>query len=188
VLAALECARGASDLVCANVAPESCARKFRDVTVCAAGQRPATQAAASTSLPEGFAMYRDEQYGISAPLPEQRDPQHSESDVLVSALHPDGARYTIRKLARPDAPQLNQKIFLKVAMNLLGRCSDKMKLQGLVEKAGRASMHYTTTCPDGSEERGLFWGTDTALFVASVRGPAGRLGPTDTFLYGFEVK
>ena len=41
---------------------------------------------------------------------------------------------------------------------------------------------------DGSEERGLFWATDKALFVASVKGLAGKLGSAETFLYGFEAK
>src|SRR3954466_2690535 len=38
VRTALECARDAHDLSCANVAPESCARKFREIASCAAGE------------------------------------------------------------------------------------------------------------------------------------------------------
>ena len=41
---------------------------------------------------------------------------------------------------------------------------------------------------DGSEEQGLFWATEKALFLASVRGAPGKLGPTEAFLYGFEAK
>ncbi len=42
------------------------------------------------------------------------------------------------------------------------------------------------TCPDGAEERGVFWATDRALFIASVRDGSEQTG--DVFLYGFEAK
>jgi hypothetical protein len=110
-----------------------------------------------------------------------------ENGVIATAKHADGAVYAIRKLPRPEG-KLNEKVFLKIAMNLFGRCSDKMKMQGMVDKPGRTSINYTTKCPDGSEEQGLFWATDKALFLASVKGQAGKLGPTESFLYGFEAK
>ena len=80
------------------------------------------------------------------------------------------------------------RLFTDFAMGLFGRCSDKMKMQGMVDKPGRTSIHYTTKCPDGTEEQGLFWATEKALFVATAKGQPGKLGPTDAFLYGFEAK
>jgi hypothetical protein len=186
VRAALSCARDAADLVCANVAPESCAKPFRQISACASGQKPAAEAAPVTAaLPPGFSLYQNAPEGIVAPMPQSVAP--GEGKVIASAKNETDAVYAIGKLPRPEG-KLNEKVFLKLAMNLFGRCSDKMKLQGMVDKPGRTSINYTMKCPDGSEEQGLFWATDKALFVASVKGPAGRLGPADAFLYGFEVK
>jgi len=186
---ALTCARDAADLVCANVAPESCAKKFREISACAAGQKPGTADTDSmaTKLPAGFTFFESTQEGVRAPMPEPVESKTNDGALIASAKHPDGAVYSLRKLPRP-AGKLNEKIFLKVAMNLLGRCSDKMKMQGMVDKPGRTSIHYNSKCPDGSEEQGLFWATEKALFLASVRGAPGKLGPTEAFLYGFEAK
>jgi hypothetical protein len=185
VRAALLCARDAPDLVCANVAPESCAKPFRQIAACASGKKPTEEAAANTALPSGFSMYENAAEGIHAPMPDGAAP--GEGNVLATVKTAEGTVYSIRKLPRPEG-KLNEKVFLKVGMNLFGRCSDKMKMQGMVDKPGRSSINYTTKCPDGSEEKGLFWATNKALFVASAKGPAGQLGPTEAFLYGFEVK
>lgn len=185
VVTALSCARDASDLVCANVAPESCAKQFRRIAACNSGQKSEEPAPTAAALPEGFAVYENAAERISVPMPRGVSP--GEGNVLAKAMHAGGAVYSVRKLPRPEG-KLNEKVFLKLAMNLFGRCSDKMKMQGMVDKPGRTSINYTTKCPDGSEEAGLFWATDRALFLATAKGPAGNLGPTDAFVYGFEVK
>lgn len=185
VRSALSCARDAADLVCANVAPESCAKPFRQISACASGKKPTAEAPVTTSLPPGFALYENAQEGVHAPMPQGT--ASGEGNAFATAKHADGALYSIRKLPRPEG-KLNEKVFLKIGMGLFGRCSDKMKMQGMVDKPGRTSIHYTTKCPDGSEEQGVFWATDKALFVASVKGQPGKLGPTETFLYGFEAK
>jgi hypothetical protein len=186
VRSALACARDAADLVCANVAPESCAKPFRQITACASGQKPESIATPNTAaLPSGFSMYENAQEGVRAPMPQ--GVATGVGDAFAAVKHADGALYSIRKLPRP-AGKLNEKVFLKIGMNLFGRCSDKMKMQGMVDKPGRTSINYTTKCPDGSVEQGLFWATDKALFVVSVKGEAEKLGPADAFLYGFEAK
>lgn len=137
-------------------------------------------------MPTGFARYENAQEGVSAPMPEGVT-WGPDAATIASAKSADGAVYSIRKLPRP-AGKLNEKVFLKIGMSLFGRCSDKMKMQGMVDKPGRTSINYTTKCPDGSEEHGLFWATDRALFIASAKGQPGKLGPTEAFLYGFEAK
>jgi hypothetical protein len=185
VRSALACARDAADLVCANVAPESCAKPFRRIAACAAGH-PVTEAAPTTAaLPADFSVYQNAQEGITAPMPKGVAP--GEGATLATVKHADGAVYSIRKLPRPEG-KLNEKLFLKIAMNLFGRCTDKMKMSGMVDKPGRTSINYTMKCPDGSEEQGLFWATSKAMFNASAKGQPGKLGPTEAFLYGFEVK
>jgi hypothetical protein len=186
VKTALSCARDAGDLVCANVAPESCAKQFRQITACASGQKPVeAKEPTHAALPAGFAVHENAALGIRAPMP-QGAAAGSEANVVVQAKDTDGAVYAVRKLPRPEG-KLNEKAFLKLAMNLFGRCSDKMKMQGMVDKPGRTSINYTMKCPDGAEEMGLFWATDKALFIASVRGSASKQS-AEAFLYGFEAK
>jgi hypothetical protein len=185
VVAALTCARDAADLVCANVAPESCAKPFRRIAACNSGQKTEEAAPAASSLPAGFAVYQNSQEGLSVPMPE--GVTAGEGNVLATAKHTDGTVYSIRKLPRPEG-KLNEKLFLKLAMNLFGRCSDKMKMGGMVDKPGRTSINYTTKCPDGTEEAGLFWATSKVLYLATAKAPLGKLGPTEAFVYGFEVK
>jgi hypothetical protein len=185
VIAALSCARDAADLVCANVAPESCAKPFRQIAACNSG-KPTTEAAPTTAaLPAGFTIYENAVEHLRAPMPQ--GVTAGEGTVIASVKHADGGVYAIRKLPRPEG-KLNEKVFLKLGLTLFGRCSDKMKMQGMVDKPGRTSINYTNKCPDGSEEAGLFWATEKALFVASVKGQPGKLGPTEAFLYGFEVR
>jgi hypothetical protein len=189
VRTALTCAKDAPDLVCANVAPESCAKKFRLISACASGKKTESPVA-QESLPPGFAIYQDSQEGFQAPMPQPTSAGGEAvtgTTPLVSARHESGAIYSVRKMPRPTG-KLNEKVFLKLGLTLFGRCSDKMKLQGMVDKPGRTSINYTTRCPDGTEEAGMFWATDKTLFIASVKGPAGKLGPADAFIYGFEVK
>lgn len=184
VRSALLCARDAADLVCANVAPESCAKPFRRIAACAAGQSLA-ETTPTAGLPPGFSVYENTQEGVSAPMPQGVTP--GEGTTIATVKNAAGAVYSIRKLPRP-AGKLNEKVFLKIGMNLFGRCSDKMKMQGMVDKPGRTSINFTTKCPDGSEEAGLFWATEKVLFLATAKGSPGSLGPTEAFLYGFEAK
>jgi hypothetical protein len=186
VRSALSCARDAADLVCANVAPESCSKHFRQIAACASGKKPTESTPAAASLPTGFALYENTAEGVHAPMPTGAA-AGGEPNVIAAIKTSEGAVYAIRKLPRPEG-KLNEKLFLKLAMNLFGRCTDKMKMQGMVDKPGRTSINYTMKCPDGSEEQGLFWATEKLLFVASVRGQPGKLGPTEAFLYGFEAK
>src|SRR6478735_1373671 len=68
VRAALECARDARDLSCANVAPESCARKFRAIASCAAGESAPVEKAPA-GLPDGWEQVTDSANGFSAAMP-----------------------------------------------------------------------------------------------------------------------
>jgi hypothetical protein len=183
---ALTCARDAADLVCANVAPESCAKPFRQITACSNGEKPTTVEPATPALPAGFTLFTSSTEGVHAPMPDGAAPA-GDAAVIATVKHSSGAVYAIRKLPRP-AGKLNEKVFLKIAMAQFGRCTDKMKMQGMVDKPGRTSINYTMKCPDGSSERGLFWATERALFIASAHGTGEDLGPTDAFLYGFEAK
>ncbi len=68
VRAALECARDARDLTCANVAPETCAKKFREIASCAAGEAAPVEKAPA-GLPEGWEQVRDSANGFSVAMP-----------------------------------------------------------------------------------------------------------------------
>jgi len=180
VQAALECARDAKDLTCANVAPESCAAKFREIAACSSGTT--TQAAAPAGLPAGWEEYTDSQNGFHVPMPQGGT---SKSDTERTVTAPDGTTYevTVMPLLK-EKP--SEKSLLHFMMKVQGRCSDKLKLDGFVEKSGRASIHYKSHCPDKTDWDGMIYVGSKNLVLLSVRAPTGKIGITEPFFYDFE--
>ncbi len=70
VRAALECARDAKDLTCANVAPESCAAKFREIAACSSGVATQKPSEAPAGLPDGWERYSDSPTGFQVAIPQ----------------------------------------------------------------------------------------------------------------------
>lgn len=184
VRTALECARDARDLSCANVAPESCAKKFRQIASCAAGEAAPVEKAPA-GLPEGWEQVKDSANGFSVAMPTGSAVKAGPEGPVRSVTAPDGTLYTVSVL-----PLLNdkpsEKSFLHFLMKVQGRCSDKVKLDGFVEKAGRSSMHYTAHCPDKTDWNGMIYTNDQHLFLLSAQAPFGKIGITEPFFYQFE--
>jgi hypothetical protein len=95
VRAALECARDARDLSCANVAPESCARKFRELAACANGEAVAPAEKAPAGLPEGWEQVTDSANGISVAMPRGSVVKAGSEGPVRSVTAPDGTLYTV---------------------------------------------------------------------------------------------
>lgn len=183
VRAALECARDARDLTCANVAPESCSTKFREIARCVAGEAP-TQAAAPKSLPDGWEKVSDPN-GFSLAMPSGSMEKAGPEGPVRSVTASDGTIYTVSVLPLlKEKP--SEKSLLHFLMKVQGRCSDKVKLDGFVEKEGRSSIHYTAHCPDKTDWNGMIYINTKNLILLSAQAPAGKLGPTDPFFYEFE--
>ena len=186
VRAALSCARDARDLTCANVAPESCSRKFREIAACAAGEttQPAEKAAAG--LPEGWEQLTDAANGFSVALPKGSVVKAGAEGPVRSVTASDGTLYTVSVLP-PLKDKPSEKSLLHFLMKVMGRCSDKVKLDGFIEKAGRVAMHYKAHCPDKTDWNGMIFTTDQHLFLLSAQAPYGKIGVTDPFFYQFEL-
>jgi hypothetical protein len=185
VRAALECARDARDLTCANVAPESCARKFREIAACAAGEtaQPAEKAAAG--LPEGWEQVTDSANGFSVALPLGSQVKAGPEGPVRSVMGADATVYTVSVLP-PLKEKASEKSILHFLMKVQGRCSDKVKLDGFIEKAGRSSIHYKAHCPDKTDWNGMIYTNDQHLFLLSAQAATGKLGVTEPFFYHFE--
>ena len=185
VQAALECARDASDLTCANVAPESCHRKFRAIAKCTAGEAAQGAEATPAGLPEGWERLSDVANGISAVLPKGSVGKAGPEGPVRSVTAPDGTLYTVSVLPLlKDKP--SEKSFLHFLFKVMGRCSDKVKLDGFIEKAGQASMHYTAHCPDKTDWSGMLYSNSEHLVLLSAQAPLGKTGVTEPFFYQFE--
>ena len=94
VRAALSCARDAADLVCANLAPESCAKPFRQISACASGRKPEEAGPATAAMPPGFALYENAQERVQAPMPTGAA-ANGEANVVATAKSADGAVSTV---------------------------------------------------------------------------------------------
>ena len=185
VQAALECARDAADLTCANVAPESCHRKFRAIAKCIAGEAAQAAEATPAGLPEGWERLSDLSNGISAVMPKGSASKAGPEGPVRSVTAADGTLYTVSVLPLlKDKP--SEKSFLHFLFKVMGRCSDKVKLDGFIEKAGQASMHYTAHCPDKTDWSGMIYSNAEHLVLLSAQAPLGKIGITEPFFYQFE--
>ncbi|HYP75569.1 MAG TPA: hypothetical protein VER12_06440 [Polyangiaceae bacterium] len=184
VRAALECARDARDLSCANVAPESCARKFRAIAACTAGESAPVEKA-PPGLPQGWEQVTDSANGFSVAMPVGSVVKPGPEGPVRSVTTGDTS-YSVSVLpALKDKP--SEKAFLHFLMKVQGRCSDKVKLDGFIEKAGRSSIHYKAHCPDKTDWDGMIFTNDQHLFLLSAQAPFGKLGVTEPFFYQFEL-
>lgn len=184
VRAALECARDARDLTCANVAPETCSKKFREITSCAAGEAAPVEKAPA-GLPEGWEQVTDSANGYSVAMPTGSVVKAGPEGPIRSVTVAD-TLYTVSVLPLlKDKP--SEKSFLHFLMKVQGRCSDKVKLDGFIEKAGRSSIHYKAHCPDKTDWNGMIFTNDQHLFLLSAQAPFGKVGVTDPFFYQFEL-
>jgi hypothetical protein len=184
VRAALECTRDAQDLTCANVAPESCSAKFKEIAACTAGEAP-KPASPSGALPEGWETIRDAANGFSIALPSGSTAADSAEGPVRAVTAADGTTYTVSVLPLlKEKP--SEKSLLHFLMKVQGRCSDKVKLDGFVEKEGRSSIHYSAHCPDKTDWDGMLYIGTQHLILLSARAATGKVGITEPFFYDFE--
>lgn len=185
VRAALICARDAKDLTCANVAPESCAKKFRAIEACSAGETPQNAEPAPAGLPDGWEKVSDAGSGFSLALPRGSVQKAGPEGPVRTVTGSDGTLYTVSVLPLlKEKP--SEKSLLHFLMKVQGRCSDKVKLDGFIEKAGRYSIHFTAHCPDKTDWNGMIYINDKHLVMLSAQAPFGKVGPTEPFFYDFE--
>ncbi len=186
VRAALECAREARDLTCANVAPESCSKKFKEIAACGAGEAPTQAEAAPAGLPAGWEKVTDAADGFSLAMPSGSTEKAGSEGPLRSVTAADGTVYTVSVLPLlKDKP--SEKSLLHFLMKVQGHCSDKVKLDGFVEKEGRSSIHYAAHCPDKTDWDGMIYIGKKNLIMLSAQAAAGKLGVTEPFFYEFEL-
>jgi hypothetical protein len=184
VRAALECARDAKDLTCANVAPESCSSKFRAIAACSSGATVQNASDAPAGLPDGWERVTDSANGFSVALP-RGSADKTVGDKPARAVTLADTTYTVSVLPVPTEKP-SEKTLLRLMMKIQGRCSDKLKLDGFIEKAGHSSIHFMSHCPDKTDWDGMIYIGAKNMVMLSAQAPTGKIGPTEPFFYGFE--
>ena len=179
---ALECARDAEDVPCVNIAPEICSYKFRRVVACANG-KPIEAKDDAPKTPDGWERFAAKSAGFSTMAPKGM----SESGDGFSVKQPD-ADYLVRILPAPKEKP-TQKNMVGVAMGVLGKCSQKLKLYGMVDRPEKVFIRFDSACPDGLTWRGAFVITGSKMYMPYVAIPKGvKSKPeVDAFVYGFEA-
>ncbi|HEX6271733.1 MAG TPA: hypothetical protein VFZ53_01775 [Polyangiaceae bacterium] len=184
--AALECAQSQPDfLLCSNVVPESCAKKFFAVEKClSTGVAPPPEPE-GPKIPDGWSRYEASDAAFSALMPKGVEAK-TEGGVKSWTTKSGDVTYSITLQAPPPEKKFDQKGFLRVATKLLGRCADKMKLFAIVEKPDRSMIQYKTLCPDKSQERGMLYVQGQDYFIVRARWNGEAPNPdADTFTYSF---
>jgi hypothetical protein len=182
--AALECARDAKDLTCANVAPESCSGKYRAIAACIAGETQKADAK-PVGLPDGWERITDVANGFSLALPRGSTDKAGAEGLVRSVTAADGTRYTVSVLP-PLKEKASEKSLLHFLMKVQGRCSDKVKLDGFIEKEGRSSIHFKAHCPDKTDWDGMIYIDSKGLIMLGAQAGFGQIGLTEPFFYQFE--
>jgi hypothetical protein len=183
--AALECAQSQPDfLLCSNVVPESCAKKFFAIEKCLqTGVAPAPEQE-GPKVPEGWARFEDKGAAFSILMPKGVEAK-SEAGVKSWTAKAGEATYSVTLQAPPPEKKFDQKTFLRVALKMLGRCGDKMKLFAIVEKEDRSMIQYKTVCPDKTQERGMLYVQGQDYFVIRSRFGEAPNPDADTFAFSF---
>lgn len=185
---ALACIRDAPDfLMCSGVVPERCSKKFRARQTCEEqGAAPTSKDPEGYPVPDGWAMLEATEPRFRAAMPKAVETKTEGGIKKWVAAGASGSSFEIAIHPAPPEKKVDQRVFLKVATKLLGRCADKMKLHALVEKPDRSVIHYATKCPDKSERRGLLYVFGGNLFVLTVRWDGTPPPEADAFVYNFE--
>jgi hypothetical protein len=184
--AALECAQSQPDfLLCSNVVPESCAKKFFAVEKClSTGVAPPPEPE-GPKIPDGWSRYEASDAAFTILMPKSVEAK-TEGGVKSWSATSGDVTYSVTLQPPPPEKKFDQKGFLRVATKLLGRCADKMKLFAIVEKNDRSMIQYKTVCPDKSQERGMLYVQGQDYFIVRARWNGDAPKPdADTFTYSF---
>lgn len=184
---ALACSLSASDLPCANVAPESCGKEFKRLARCQRSPETFTEHTEQAhGAPTGWQRYEPSAGGFSVLMPQGVEAS-SVGQEDVHSVRVGNVRYVVRKLP-PPTEMFTSKSQVRLAMAWLAPCNYKLKLHGHVDKDDRLSVHYDSACKDGTELHGVLHITKNALYIVGTEAPPGERGELDAFLYSFMLR
>lgn len=180
---ALECARDAEDTPCVNIAPEICTKKFQRVVACMSGKTVEASTEDGPRTPAGWERFSAKSAGFSAMAPKGM----AQSGEVYSVK--DGDAEYIVKVLPPPKEKPTQKNLVQVAMGVLGKCNQKLKLRGMVDRPDKVFIRVESACPDGTTWNGAFLITGGKMYMPYVATPKGsKTKPEiDAFVYGFEA-
>jgi hypothetical protein len=181
--AALECARDASDLQCAAIAPMSCNPAFLRFDACIRGEKIETKPAAS-STPAGWERFTAKSAGFTALMPRGVS-EKTEAGEPTFTVEEASVTYSVRvKKAPADKP--TQKTLVKVALDMLGvPCSKNLRLHGMIETRQTVTIRFDSDCKDGKAYKGQFVVTGGKLYVLALTGAKGFKADHEAFFAGF---
>ena len=189
IRAALECANKAEDTTCVNIAPEICSPKFRRIVACANGGKTVESTDEAAQTPAGWERYASKKNGFASLMP-KGVPEGSEGGVPTATVKQGELTYQVRVLP-PPTERPTQKSMVKLALPILGKCSQKLKLYGMVDRPEKIFIRFDSHCPDGTDWRGAYVITDKKMWMPFVTIPKGATpakGEIDAFVYGFELE
>lgn len=183
---ALECARDAEDVPCVNIAPEICSYKFRRIVACVNG-KPLEAKDDAPKTPDGWERFAAKSAGFTVMAPKGMT-ESSEGGESRHSVKLGDAEYVVRVLPAPKEKP-TQKSMLGVAMGVLGKCNQKLKLYGMVDRPEKVFIRFDSGCADGVTWRGAFVVAGSKMYmpyVAIAKGTKSK-PEVDAFVYGFEL-
>lgn len=183
VRTALECARADKDfLFCANVVPDSCAKQYKNIQICAETGKP-PEGAQAKGMPAGWERFKGK--GFSVVVPKGMKP-NNEGGVKKWSVKQGDATYEVSLHEAPKAQKLDNRAFLHVLSKLFPKCAPKMKLHALVEREQETSIQFRGSCPDGMGRIGRLHVVGSQMYELTVVFPQGKEPEIDAFVYSFQ--
>jgi hypothetical protein len=180
---ALECARDASDLQCAAIAPMSCNPAFLRYAACIKGEKIETKPQ-TAATPAGWERFSAKSAGFSALMP-RGVTEKTEAGEPAFAVEDGSVTYSVR-IKKAPAEKPTQKVLVKVALDMLGvQCSKNLRLHGMIEHGSTVTIRFDSDCKDGKTYKGQFVVTGGKLFVLQLAGPKGFKADHEAFFAGF---
>ncbi len=197
VHAALSCQTSADDfLLCSNIAAESCAPLYKEMTDCRSGvsaPKPwgeKRESSTADNIPDGFTRLFVQAGGFSNLAPKGASVKPLEGGLFKATAQHEGFEYVIEGVSRTNTQKLDAKTLLRATTQYVGNdCQPKLRLHGRYETQGVVHTRFETVCKDGTEISGMmhFW-DQNIVAVSARRGEAGVENPAlESYIFSFEL-
>lgn len=196
VHAALHCQTSADDfLLCSNIAAESCAPLYREMTDCRNGvssPKPWGQKSepkTDENVPSGFARLTVDAGGFSNLAPVGAKVNPLDGGLFKAEAENEGFRYVIEAVSVDNDQKPDAKTLLRATTKYVGNdCQPKLRLHGRYETQGVVHTRFDTVCKDGTEIRGMMHFWEKSIVAISVRrDEPGKANPNlEPFIFSFE--
>lgn len=188
---ALTCAQDAQDLLCINVAPESCREEFSALTSCVAhggeGDQVAPVTASAPALThEDWPVHEDRSLGIRLRMPTAPALAKQNEHSLWLSTTAAGSYY-VGRIEPPDTKNIDRLLLQSALAVVDPSCKPSLKLHGRYDVDGVEHVFFDAACAP-VKWSGKLLVRGSAVYVVAVKAEDPELAGAAEYLQGLELK